>query len=156
MSAYRNSPPPRWRIIYRVPLLARVGRGAVLGGFGVLAMSALLAACLFAALANSENGALVGVAAVATMMLITGGAVIALHWMTSFTAITECTIDALYADPSDENRCWIESGHEHWLLPLRRAQLREGQAIRVRYRDSAPESDAMNGREILEIKVIDD
>ena len=157
MSAYRNKPPPpRWRIIYRVPFLARVGRGAVLGGFGVLAMSALLAACLIAALGNRENGTVVGLAGFATMVAITGGAVVALHWMTSFTAIAECTIGALRLDPDDTDRCRIVSGHEEWLLPLRTEQLREGQTIRVRYRDVAPESSATSGREILEIKVIDE
>ena len=157
MSAYRNKPPPpRWRIIYRVPFLARVGRGAVLGGFGVLSMSALLAVCLFAALGNSENGAVIGFAAFATMVFITGGAVVALHWMTSFSGIAECTVSALRADPRDPGRCRFESGHEEWMLPLRSEQLREGQTIRVRYRDVAPESSASSGREILEIKVIDE
>lgn len=157
MSAYRNKPPPpRWRIIYRVPLLARVGRGAVLGGFGVLAMSALLAVCLFAALGNSDNSTLVGLAAFATMVGITGGAVVALHWMTSFAGIAELAVGALRPDPVDAGRCRIHSGHEEWLLPLRREQLREGQTIRVRYRDVAPENSATSGREILEIKVIDD
>lgn len=50
----------------------------------------------------------------------------------------------------------MESGHEHWTLPLRCDQLREGQTIRVRYRDVAPDSSAASGREILEIKVVDD
>jgi hypothetical protein len=157
MSAYRNKPPPpRWRIIYRVPLLARVGQGAVLGGFGVLAMSALLALCLVAALGNSENSTLVGIAAFATMVGITGGAVVALHWMTSFAGIAECAIGALRPDAADASRCRIQSGHEEWLLPLRSEQLREGQTIRVRYRDVSPESSASSGREILEIKVVDD
>ena len=157
MSAYRNKPPPpRWRIIYRVPFLARVGRSAVLGGFGVLALSAMFAACLFAALGNSENSTLVGLAAFATMVGITGGAVVALHWMTSFTGIAECTISALRPDPHDASSCRIESGHEEWLLPLRSEQLREGQTIRVRYRDVTTESSATSAREILEIKVVDE
>ncbi len=157
MSAYRNMPPPpRWRIIYRLPFLARVDRGAVLGGFGVLSMSALLAVCLSAALGTTENGVVVGMAAFGTMVGIIGGALVALHWMTGFSEIAECTIGALRPDPSDAERCRIESGHEHWLLPIRSKLLREGQTIRVRYRDVAPDSGAASGREILEIKLVDD
>src|SRR4051812_12792672 len=128
MSAYRNRPPPpRWRVIYRVPLLARIGRGAVLGGFGVLAMSALLAACLIAALGNRDNGEIIGLAAFGTMVGITGGAVVALHWMTSFSGIAECTVSALRADPHDAGQSRMTCGHEEWLLPLAVDQLRDGQ-----------------------------
>ena len=40
--------------------------------------------------------------------------------------------------------------------PPPREDLREGQTLQVRYRDLAPESNAASGREILEIKVIDE
>src|SRR5690349_6026832 len=119
MSAYRNKPPPpRWRIIYRMPILERVGRGAVLGGFGVLAMSALLALGLAAAGGNSGSGTMVALSAFAVMAFFTGTAVVVLHWMTSFAGVAERTIDKLRTDPNDENRCRIESGEERWLLPL--------------------------------------
>jgi hypothetical protein len=154
MSAYRNKPPPpRWRIIYRRPLLARVGRGALLGGFGALVMSALLAVCLVPALGSSGQ---ITLAVFAFMIFVTGGSVVALQWMTSFAGMTECAVSALRPDPDDEDRCRMVGGHEQWLLPLRADELSEGQTIRVSYRDSAPEKDAAGEREILEIKVIDE
>ena len=156
MSAYRNKPPPpRWRIIYRVPFLARVDRGAVLGGVGVLSTSALLAVCLYAALGDTENGVAVGMAAFGTMVGIIGGALVALHWLTSFAGTDECTVDALYVgDTAKECLAW--SGSRVWILPIPREQLREGQTIRVRYRDVAQDNSVGTDREILEIKVIDE
>lgn len=154
MSAYRNQPPPpRWQIIYRRPLLARVDRGALLGGLGVLVMSALVAVCLVPALGSSGQ---ISIAVFAFMIFVTGGAVVALQWMTSFSGSAECSIGALRADPNNERWCRMESGDQQWVLPLRAAQLRDGQTIRVRYRDSAPENDAAGEREILEIKIIDE
>ncbi len=54
------------------------------------------------------------------------------------------------------SRCLILSGSERWLLPLHVEDLREGQTLQVRYRDLTPESNAASGREILEIKVVDE
>jgi len=157
MSAYRNKPPPPcWRSIYRVPFLERVSRGAVLGGFGVMSLSALLALSVFAAVGKTGNGTLVGLAAFAAMVFVTGGTVVALHWLTSFAGTAECTIGALRADPDDAKGCRFQSGNELWLLPLQSDQLREGQTIRVRYRDVAQSNSAASGREILEIKVVDE
>jgi hypothetical protein len=157
MSAYRNKPPPpRWRTIYRVPFLERVGRGAVLGGFGVLAMSALLAVCLVAALGDADGGTMVGAAAFAAMVLVTGGTVVVLHWMTSFAGLVECTVGSLRSDPNDGTRCRLRSGEDDWFLPIHHEILREGQTIRVRYRDVAPASTATRGREIMGIEVVED
>lgn len=156
MSAYRNKPPPpRWRSIYRVPFIERVSRGAVLGGFGVMAMSALLALGVFAAIGKTGSGTLVGLGAFSVMVFVTGGAVVALHWLTSFAGTDECTVDALYVgDTAKECLAW--SGSRAWILPIPREQLREGQTIRVRYRDVAQDNSVRTDREILEIKVIDE
>lgn len=155
MSAYRNKPPPpRWRVIYSTPLLQRVGRGAVLGAFGALALIALLAIGSIAFLGDSV-GALAAIGTGTLMVLVTAGALAALHW-TSFAMAAEYSIRGLESDPDDEARCRIEGDNQRWILPVRRALLRDGQIIQVRYRDFGADSTAVSRREILEIKVIDE
>lgn len=157
MSAYRNKPPPpRWRSIYRVPFLERVSRGAILGGFGVMVMSALLALCIFAAVGKTSSGTLLGLGAFSVMVFVTGGAVVALHWLTSFAGTSECAVGALSNDLGDTKGCRFMSGDERWHLPLDGDLLREGQTIRVSYRDVPQGNGSATEREILEIKVIDE
>ena len=99
---------------------------------------------------------MIGAASFAAMVFVTGGTVVVLHWMTSFAGLAECTVGALRSDPNDETRCRLRSGTSDWFLPIRPEILREGQTIRVRYRDVAPASTAKRGREIMEVEVVDD
>jgi hypothetical protein len=157
MSAYRNKPPPpRWRVVYRTPFLQRVGRGAVLGGFGVLALGSILAVSILLLIGTVDEGIVAGVAGLSIPVFLTAAAFLLVHWGTHLSDTAERTISSLQADPSDPTRCRALCGNERWSLPLRRQELREGQTIQVRYRDIAPESSAASGREILEIKIIEE
>lgn len=157
MSAYRNRPPPpRWHIVYQTPLLQRVGRGAALGGFGVLALGALLAMMLFLLNRADNQGLVVGAALLSIPVFLTAAGFLVVHWGTHLSQIAEREVSALFADPADPTRCRALCDNERWSLPLRREALREGQRIQVRYRDVAPDSSAAHGREILEIKVAEE
>jgi hypothetical protein len=159
MSAYRNKPPPpRWRVVYRTPLLQRMGRGAVIGGFATLALVSVFAiAALLLFCGGEYDGAVVPVIGTfAAMTLLTAGMMLFVHFATSASEIAECKVGDLQINPGDPSQCLILSGSERWLLPLPIEALREGQALQVRYRDLTPESNAARGREILEIKVVDE
>ncbi len=157
MSAYRNKPPPpRWRVIYRTPFLQRVGRGAVLGGFGVLALGSILAVAIFLLIGTVDAGIVAGVAGISILVFLTAAAFLLVHGGTHLSETAERTVSALEDDPSDPTRCRALCEDERWSLPLRREELREGQTIQVRYRDVAPDSSAASGREILEIKIVED
>jgi len=157
MSAYRNKPPPpRWRVVYRTPFLQRVGRGAVLGVFGVLALGSILAVALFLLIGSVDEGIVVGVAGLSIPVFLTAAGFLIVHWGTHLSEITERTISSLHADPNDPSRCRALCDNERWSLPLRCEALRAGQTIQVRYRDVAPDSSAVSGREILEIKIVEE
>ena len=159
MSAYRNKPPPpRWRVVYRTPLLQRVGRGAVIGGFATLALVSVFALAAILLFRGGEyDGAVVPVIGTfAAMTLLTAGMMLFIHFATSASEIAEFKVDYLQINDEDPSRCLIFTESKFWSLPLRIEELREGQTLRVRYRDLAPESHAAYGREILEIKVVDE
>jgi hypothetical protein len=157
MSAYRNKPPPpRWRVIYRTPLVNRVGRSAALGGFGILALGSILAVAIFLLIGKVDEGIVIGVAGLSVPVFLTAAAVLIVHWGTHFSETAQRTVSSLQADPSDPTRCRVLCEGERWSLPLRVEQLREGQIIQVRYRDVAPHSSAARGREILEIKTVEE
>lgn len=159
MSAYRNKPPPpRWRVVYRTPLLQRLGRGAVLGGFATLVLLSVFALAAILLFRGGEHAGAVApvVGTFAAMTLLTAGMMLFIHYATSASEVTECKVGDLQIDPRDPCRCLIHGGRERWSLPLQMEKLSEGQTLRVRYRDVAPGSTAVHGREILEIKVIDE
>lgn len=158
MSAYRNTAPPRWRVIYRTPLLQRMGRGAVLGGFATLALLSLFAIAAILLFQGGEHDGVIApvVGTFAAMTLLTAGMMLFVHFATRASEIAECKVDELQIDRGDPRRCLMLGGGERWSLPLRMDELREGQTLRVRYRDLTPGSDSAYGREILEIAVIDE
>ena len=158
MSAYRDKAPPRWRVVYHTPLLQRMGRGAVLGGFATLALLSVFAIAAILLFRGGEPAGAVAlvVGTFAAMTLLTAGMMLFIHFATRASEIAECKIDELQIDRGDPRRCLMLGGGERWSLPLRMDELRVGQTIRVRYRDLTPESSSAYGREIVEIKVIDD
>ncbi|MFS8064945.1 MAG: hypothetical protein ACMG6S_01110, partial [Byssovorax sp.] len=125
---------------------------ATLALVSVFALAALLLFC-----GGAYDGAVVPVVGTfAAMTLLTAGMMLFIHFATSTSEIAECRVGDLQIAPGDPCRCLILSGSERWLLPLHVEDLREGQTLQVRYRDLAPESNAAGGREILEIKVVDE
>jgi hypothetical protein len=155
MSAYRKPPPSRRRVIFRTPLLQRVGTGAVVGGFGILALLSIVG--IAAALVGVGDSGFVGILALFSLPVgLTVGAFFLLHWGTNLSEVAERTISKISADPADPARCFVLCGHVRWSLPLRCNDLREGETIQVRYRDLAPDSTAASGREILEIKLVEE
>lgn len=158
MSAYRNKTTQRWRVVYRTPLLQRVGRGAVLGGFATLALLSIFAIAAILLFRGGEHDRAVVpvVGTFAALTLLTAGMMLFVHFATSASEIAEFKVDHLQIQDEDPSRSLVFAEDKHWSLPLRIEELREGQTLQVRYRDLAPESQAAHGREILEIKVIDE
>jgi hypothetical protein len=156
MSACRNRPPPPpRRVIFRTPLLQRVGRGAVLGGIGILALLSILGIAS-ALLGVRDSNVAAMLAAFSFLVGLTVGALFLIDWGTHVAQLAERTISAVSSDPTDPARCFALCDGERWSLPLRQENLRVGQTIQVRYRDVAPDSNAASGREILEIKLVED
>jgi hypothetical protein len=158
MSAYRNKAPPRWRVAYHTPLLQRMGRGVVLGGFATLALLSIFAIAAILLLRGGEHEGAVApvVGTFAAMTLLTAGMMLFVHFATRASEIVERKVDDLQIDRGDPRRCLMLSGGERWSLPVRMNELRVGQTLRVRYRDLTPESSSACGREIVEIEIIDE
>ncbi len=158
MSAYRNKAPPRWRVVYRTPLLQRMGRGVVLGGFATLALLSVFALAAILLFRGGEHAGAVApvVGTFAALTLLTAGMMLFVHFATRASEIAECNVDDLQIDRGDPRRCLMLCGGERWSLPVRMNELRVGQRLRVRYRDLTPGSSSTFGREIVEIEIIDE
>lgn len=83
----------------------------------------------------------------------TAATFLAIVWMTRTPVIAERTIVQL---SGDERRCRIVSDGEGWTLPVGVGKLRVGQKIRVSFREIAPESDIEPGREVIEVRAVEE
>src|SRR5262245_58258261 len=111
-SVYRESPPPpRWRLVYRMPFRARVQRGAVWIGFGGLCSASLCALAIGASLGGAVGLALF---VFAVMALLSSGTFLTITWMTRLPELIEGKIDAVLADARAPARCHIQSGPDRW------------------------------------------
>lgn len=151
MSAYRLPPVERWRVLYRVPLRERVGRGSVVTLFLVLA--AMGPASLVAALFFTGGVAL---AMLGLMVSFTATVFLVITWMTRLPETSVRTISALAAEDGQASRSRVITDGERWTLPVRVQELCVGQKIRVTYRVIAPQDEDEPGREVLEVRAVED
>ncbi len=148
MSAYRNAPVERWRVLYRVPLRERVGRGTIATLFAVLAATG--PASLVAALFFDGSFAL---AVLGLMVSFTAAVYLVITWMTRMPETAVRTISALAAEDGRASSRMISDG-ERWTLPVRVQDLYVGQKLRVTYRVIAPQDDEEAGREVVEVRAV--
>lgn len=153
MSAYRHPHLRRWRVLYHLPWLDRVGRHAVL-----LGSAAVTALGLLTTLVGPIFGGIAGLALAGfgLMVAFTSGTLLGITWLTRLPEIAERTISEISADERDPSRCRVLTGGERWTLPIAATDLAIGQRIRVSYREIAPRDDTEPGRELLEVRVLDD
>ncbi|MFO0591081.1 MAG: hypothetical protein U0441_26285 [Polyangiaceae bacterium] len=151
MSAYRNAPIQQWRVVYRVPLRERVGRAALLALFTVLAVMGpvLLLITPF------WREAFV-LACVSLMVSVTATVFLAIHWMAHAPLTKDAAIDAVANERLRPSRCRVTIGGEAWSLPVRDADLHVGQRIRVTYRQIASVEADDQGREVVEVKALEE
>lgn len=135
-----------------MPLLARIGRGATVGVFVGIVVLGLLAVVFAPVLGGGFAFAL---ALFGVMAALTAAAFLTIVWMTRLPESVERTIAQVSADERP-SRCRVFSEGERWTLPVEAEKLRVGQKIRVRFREIAPLSDLEPGREVLEVRVMDE
>lgn len=153
MSAYRLAPAPRWRVLYRVPLRDRIGRSTVVTVFIALAASGPIA-LLAAPFLDGAGG--IAIAVLGLMVSFTATVFLAITWMTRMPETADRTVRALTADDASAGRCRVISDEDRWTLPVRVQELCVGQKIRVTFREIAPQDDLEAGREVLEVRAIED
>jgi hypothetical protein len=87
------------------------------------------------------------------MVALSAATTLTIVWMTRLLETAERTIAQLYGD---ERRCLVLSQGERWTLPLGAEKLRVGQKIRVSFREIAPRSALEPGREVVEVRALED
>jgi hypothetical protein len=152
MSTYRRPPPPpRWRLLYRLPLLDRFGRSAtVFAAIMLLSLLTMIVAPLLGGIA------MLPIAAFGLMAAFTAAAFLTIAWMTRLPTTAECTIAQLSGDEQRPSRCLVVSDSEQWTLPVSAEDLRVGQKIRVSFREIALPTDLEPEREVIEVRAVED
>ena len=138
-------------MVYRVPLRDRIGRAAVLALFTVLAVMGpvLLLITPF------WREAFV-LACVALLVSVMATVFLAIHWMAHAPETKDAAIDALVNERLRPSRCRVTLGGEAWSLPVRDADLHVGQRIRVTFRRIASSEADDQGREVVEVKALEE
>lgn len=153
MSAYRLAPAQRWRVLYRVPLRDRIGRSTLVTVFIGLAAAGPIS-LIAAPFLDSAGG--LAIAALGVLVSFTATVYLAITWMTRMPETADRTVRALTADDGTTARCRVISDEDRWTLPVRVQELCVGQKIRVTYREIAPQDDLEAGREVIEVRAIEE
>ena len=137
--------------MYRVPLRDRIGRGALITVFSLLA----IAGPILLVIAPLFHGG-VALAGLGLMVSVTAAVFLTIHWMANAPETSDVTIEALAGESGRASRCRVVSGRARWSLPVRGEDLHVGQRIRVTFRRVAPVEADDEGCEVVEVKALEE